>query len=120
MLPPLRRARNRQLPGHSQVIVANMAAQPEGPTPLPRRHGGGDRRPPAPARASWMWAAAPVQRPGRSSRAPCGVLELVPPPVDVDEAFAEVWHRVLASPLSLSALAHPAVYSAMCSHPSDR
>src|SRR5260370_23110933 len=41
------------------------------------------------------------------------------PPVDVDEAFAEVWHRVFGSPFSLAALADPEAYSAMCTKAAD-
>jgi SAM-dependent methyltransferase len=41
------------------------------------------------------------------------------PPVDIDRAFAEVWHRVFGSPFSLATLAGPDAYSAMCTKAAD-
>jgi SAM-dependent methyltransferase len=41
------------------------------------------------------------------------------PPVDVDKAFTEVWHRVFGSPFSLATLAGPDAYSAMCTKAAD-
>ena len=41
------------------------------------------------------------------------------PPVDVDKAFADVWHRVFGSSFSLATLAGPDAYSAMCTKAAD-
>jgi SAM-dependent methyltransferase len=41
------------------------------------------------------------------------------PPVDVDEAFAEVWHRLFGSPFRLATMAGPDAYSVMCTKAAD-